>query len=254
MPACGWEITGCGCGVDCWDRYRPEVQERAAALAVNLMWAATGRRYGPCEVTVQPCNPRPREPLYQVYPVIWDWVGTAVLDGGRWYNRCRRTCCDDWCSVALAGPTTTDGVVSVAVAGDVIPPAAYVIMNRYLLVRVDGECWPTCTSARRQSPPDFEVTYLRGLPVPPAVQAAVNTLACEYAKACTGADCRLPTNLSRLSRQGVEVTMAETPEYGDMIRTGIPEVDAVIAADNPGRRTSPPLILSPDTPPARVVS
>jgi hypothetical protein len=71
-------------------------------------------------------------------------------------------------------------------------------------------------------------------------------LACEYAKSLNGGACKLPAKMTRLSRQGVEVEVS-SPDPIDG-RTGIREVDDVIAALNPSRRQAPPLLLSPDIP------
>jgi hypothetical protein len=59
----------------------------------------------------------------------------------------------------------------------------------------------------------------------------------EFAKACTGGKCRLPANVTSVSRQGVayEIAAGTFPEG----TTGIREVDAWIGLWNPeGRRQS----------------
>lgn len=265
MEPCGWVVNRCGCpGEQCWDNHLPAVRERAAALATGHMWAATGRRYGLCEITVQPCNPRSAPPLYQTWPVDsfggggGDGDGAYLLpmiEGGTWYNRCGAGCsCRARCEVPIPGPTTTAHITQVTVAGETVAPGAYQVHDGHLLVRVDGQCWPTCVDYNRQDPPDFTVTYTRGEPVPADVQAATEMLACEYARACTGGECRLPQRLSRLSRQGVEVTVAEFTEWGDLVRTGISEVDRAIWAHNPHRLQGRPQVLSPDVPTPRVVT
>jgi parallel beta-helix repeat protein len=260
MPACGWEIDQCGCG-SCWDKHTPATREKAAALAIHVMWAATGRRYGECELTVMPCNPQQPDALYQTYPVAnsggYDPFGGGstmqpVLEAGQWRNRCGGGCsCSAVCEVNLDGPISD--VVEVTVDGDVVDPAAYEVHDGHLLVRKDGDCWPTCQTYGVEVP-GFTVTYLRGDPIPPAVQAAAEILACEYAKACTGGDCALPNRLASLSRQGVEVTVADVPTVGGQVRTGIKMVDDIIAADNPYGRAERPQVVSPDLPPLRVVT
>lgn len=258
---CGWTIITCGCGA-CWDTYSPAVQERAAALAAMQMWAATGRRYGLCTITVQPCRPRPDLPLYQVYPVLWDGWGTGggivapyINEGGQWANGCWGGCrCVARCEVPLEGPTTTAAVGDILVDGVLVPTDAYQIQNGNLLVRIDGQCWPTCNDYSKQDPATFVVTYGRGEPIPPAVQGAFEILACEYAKACTGGKCRLPRRLQSLTRQGVDLQVVPTHDYWDRMMTNITEVDAVIVADNPHRLSQRPQIFSPDMPPPRMVT
>ena len=134
--------------------------------------------------------------------------------------------------------------------GELVPASAYrvdVVPGAWLLVRVDGSCWPVCQNfAREASDPDtFEVTYEQGTALPEALAIATGLLACEYAKALTpGQVCSLPAKMTRLSRQGVEIEVAP-PVPGDG-KTGIKLVDDVITALNPGKRQAPPMIMSPD--------
>lgn len=260
---CGWTVTKCDCSSD-WASFTAEVRERATILATHFMWAATGRRYGLCELTVMPCNPPPAEPLYQLFPVTGDrgydpWAGPSApvsLIGGQWHNNlCGSGCrCSAACEISLDGPV--DSILEVTVGGEVVDVGAYQVHDRRLLVRVDGYCWPACATYGSEIP-GFEVTYLRGTPIPAPVQSAVEALACEYGKACTtgGGDCRLPTNLASLSRQGVEVTVAEVDSARGRLRTGIARVDDVLEADNPYGLIQAPTVISPDMPPpARVVT
>lgn len=266
MPGpCGWTITKCGCatgGTPCWAGHSPATRDQAAALATTLMWAATGRRYGLCEVTVMPCNPAPSRGLYETYPV-GGGLGYDPLNGpgsrvnivnGQWYNNgCSGGCtCRAACEVPLDGGAAT--IVSVRIDGVTVDPATYQIHDGYLLVRLGGDCWPTC-QVYGQEVPGFEVTYLRGTPIPAAVQAAAEMLACQYAAVCTGGQCQLPARIAALSRQGVDFTAAEVLSEGGKIRTGLQDVDDAIAADNPYGLTQRPQVMSPDLPPpARIVT
>lgn len=259
---CGWTVEQCGCG-GCWTEHSPAVRETATALATTVMWAATGRRYGPCEITVLPCNPAPVEPLYQTFPVgaAYDpWGGGSgpvtvpVLDSGTWRNiACGGGCtCRAVCEVPLDGPVYD--IVEVLVDGEVIPATAYEVHDRHLLVRTDGECWPTC-QVYGQEIPGFEVTYSRGEAIPAPIQVATGVLVCEYAKACQGKPCGLPSRMRRLTRQGVEVEVADVPKDGKgRIRTGIRLVDDALDADNPYGLAERPTVYSPDIPQARVVT
>jgi hypothetical protein len=118
----------------------------------------------------------------------------------------------------------------------------------YLLVRIDGECWPSCQtmSAEEGEEGSFVVTYGLGQPLPIALQVAAAMLACEYSKALAGGPCKLPSKMTRLSRQGVEVELEAPDATGES--TGIREVDQLIGMLNPSRRTSPPMVLSLDLP------
>jgi hypothetical protein len=234
------------------------VREYAEYIATFVMWAATGRQYGLCEVTEQPCRKEPLEPGYETYPLDYTRDG-PYLTGGSWYNGCvpdePRCGCgpSSCCSVEISGPTTRTGM-TVTLAGVALDSAAYRVVDGRTLMRVDGDHWPTCVSYESQDPPDFVVTHLVGTAVPDAVQHATNRLACEYAKHCAGGDCALPQQLRSLTRDGVEMQVVDLPQDSDMFRTGIASVDAVIQAVNPRQRPCPAVVYSPDLPrPRRVV-
>lgn len=266
---CGWSITSCGCG-KCWDSLSPATQAMAGALASFHAWAATGRRYGLCPVTVQPCNPWLRGTDYRVYPAIYEgwgyggdgsaFIAPYIDPDGEWRNAaCGPGCSCSVrrapCEVHLDGPTTSGRISQVTVAGQIVPADAYVLFDTYRLVRTDGTCWPTCTQYTQQSPPGFTVAYSRGDEIPDAVQFASQLLACEYGKLCTSGECALPARTTSITRQGVEVEVqAPSDVWEDLIRTGLPQVDAIFAADNPGRRRERPQVVSPDLPPPRMLT
>jgi len=149
-------------------------------------------------------------------------------------------------------------VSSVVVDGVEVPADAYRVDNGSLLVRQDGECWPRCQDFNLSgtAPDDentFFVTYQRGMPVPMAGQIAAGLLACDFAKSCaTG--CKLPGNLASLTRQGVEVTVADPTQDVNEGLTGIPQVDQWIRAVNPAKRTGRARVYSPDVDFPRVVT
>lgn len=252
---CGWEITKCGCGA-CWDTYTPEVRETASALAIGVMWAATGRQYGQCTVVVQPCYKPALLGGYQTYPVMAPDYGSAYVQSGVWHNSCagQEPGCCSGCEIDLDGPTSIAGITEVALSGAVLDPSAYVVQDGHILVRIDGECWPTCVNYSTQDPPEFQVEYLKGIPIPEHVQKATERLACELAKACAGAACALPRRLRSLTRQGVEVTVEELSTKPGEIRTGIPEVDMIISLENPHGLTQRSVVLSPDLPSPRMLT
>jgi len=245
---CGWTIDPSTLGVcDDW-LDRPEALRNAAVSMASLyLWAATGRQYGVCPVAIQPRQNMLAPEIYRDYP-IWPGQDPVVsgpyLFGGRWFNRGCGSCCNSGgCAIALRGPVVS--VIEVIVAGEVVQESAYrvdVSKGAYLLVRTDGQCWPSCGA----EPDDFQVTYGLGRELPLALQVATALLACEYAKHLAGGACALPARMTRLSRQGVELEV-DTGSAADGT-TGIRQVDDVVASLNPGRRQSPPVILSPDLP------
>lgn len=256
---CNWEVDPLGLGVcSDWNGYAVPLQDAAMALAAGFLWAATGRQYGVCPITVRPSQADRSELVYQTFPVAPGLGGLGEPGGpflfaGRWFNSgCATACCGtSACAIVLRGPVAS--IDEVLVGDDIIPPSAYrvdVTGGNYLLVRIDGACWPMCQNftAEPGEPGAFEVTYGVGRALPVSLQIAAALLACEYAKFLTGGACALPAKMTRLSRQGVEVEVAP-PEPGEG-QTGIKMVDDVIAALNPSRRQRPPLLLSPDLPEA----
>lgn len=258
MPApCDWDVDPVELGICSeWADYPATTQETALALATGYLWGATGRRFGICPLTVRPNQSNSRELLYQDFAVMPGVSGLGVpggpfLFGGRWFNSgCASACCgNSACAIVLRGPVAY--VEQVLIGDEEIPPSSYrvdVTNGVYLLVRIDGECWPTCQNftASPGEEGSFEVTYGIGEPVPEMLLVAAALLACEYAKGLSGGACKLPAKMTRLSRQGVELEVASVdPEDG---KTGIREVDDVIATLNPSRRQSRPLLLSPDLP------
>lgn len=125
----------------------------------------------------------------------------------------------------------------------------------------DVACWPTCQEMGLPAtePGTFEVTYLRGKPVPEYGLWAAGLLACELIKACAppgdNCACRLPDNVQSVVREGVSIDLdvfrlggTGDPEFG---RTGIPEVDLWLSTVNPNRATSRARAYSPDRRPPR---
>jgi hypothetical protein len=257
VAPCDWDVDPIELGVcDGWAEVPEDRRETALELASSFLWAATGRRYGVCPVTVRPNQSGGAELAYRAFPVAPGLAGMGVpggpfLFGGRWFNAgCASACCGNQaCAIVLRGPVAS--VDEVMVGEDVIPPSSYrvdVSGGAYLLVRIDGECWPVCqtVAAEPGEAGSFTVTYGYGLALPVALQVAAAMLACEYASALAGGPCKLPAKMTRLSRQGVEVELE--PPAPDDGKTGIREVDDVISSLNPGRRASPPSILSLDDP------
>jgi hypothetical protein len=176
--------------------------------------------------------------------------GGPFLFGGRWFNSgCATACCGAAaCAVVLRGPVAS--VDEVLVGDEVVPPSAYrvdITRGAWLLVRTDGECWPACQNftADEGEEGSFVVTYGLGTVPPRSLLVAAAQLACEWASGLVGGPCKLPSKMTQLSRQGVTVEL-EAPDAGD--KTGIREVDAVVAALNPTGRLAPPVLYSPDLP------
>ena len=136
------------------------------------------------------------------------------------------------------------------VNGVVLDPDAYRLDDGIILVRTDGgECFPRCQNLDADDTEDntWSVTVQPGEAVPYIGSIAAGKLACEFAKLCVGdADCALPEQLISLSRNGVEVQVADPNLFLENGLTGIQEVDLFIRSVNPNKLMNRPRIYSPD--------
>jgi hypothetical protein len=99
-------------------------------------------------------------------------------------------------------------ITEVIVDGVVLPETAYRVDNWKWLVRIDGEEWPVCQNLVDDVTEvgTWEVSYLKGFPVPAGGQLALGTLVCQLSKGICGGKCDLPMKASSVSRQGVSMT------------------------------------------------
>lgn len=251
---CSWVLDDIVCGCGCED-YPPAVQERAEQYASYILWAATGRRYGLCEQTVRPCGRSKGTAM-----PTWGWG--ALWSGGLWWPfigadglwrncGCHGFCnCAPKCEAYLPGPVNS--ITEVLVDQQVVDPSTYEVQDNHWLVRINGGCWPENPDMAANEA--FEVTYLKGEPVPPVLANAARTLACEFAKGCVGDQCRLPGRLQFIARQGVTAQMVDLDRLMDRGLTGLHEVDQIIAAMNPHAIKERPRVWSPDRPFPRTVT
>lgn len=283
-PECvGSWVEDCGCGfhAPCWPRpdtsccesltitpETPQEQadriERVLHIAVEILWAMSGRKFGLCPVTVRPC----RDSCQPASSVNWGGVLNPLLIEGRWYNgdpcgKCTTSCsCTELCEVTLPGPVNK--ILEVKIDGLVLGPGNYRVDNGRKLVATGEVCWPTCQdlSAPAGAEGTWTVTYLRGVPVPAAGRWAAGLLACQLMAACepaTAGECQLPGNLQRIAREGIELDLAPLTIGGrdgvvEFGRTGVPEVDLWLAAINPGRHRGRARVYSPDRPRPRTTT
>jgi hypothetical protein len=254
-PCDGWDIDTSCCGD--WDTYSDALQQRATDYATMVMWAATGRRFGLCTRTVRPCGRTCQDSgTYGYYWSEGTWM-PYILNGvwrNCWCGGPANCGCNRDCQVYLPGPVNS--IISVTVDGDVVDPTTYRVDNGMWLVRTHDastdDCWPLTQNYNLNSGEDtFIVSYLKGLPVPASVLAAAGELACEYAKACLGAACRLPSRATSIARQGVSISMVDVDTLLQRGLTGVTAVDQVIRSVNPGGLSSPMRVSSPDV--ARII-
>ncbi|HLL36189.1 MAG TPA: hypothetical protein VK545_20430 [Streptomyces sp.] len=253
-PCDPWPVDLC---CDIPDGVSEEDVERWRRVASQVLWRLSGMRWGPsCPITVRPCRRTCLEsaPLPAVsWGSAGPWVPYIGSDGA-WRNAsvcgCASGCsCTELCEVRLEGPVYD--ITEVTVDGEVLPPGAYRVDAPGLLVRTDGGCWPDCQdmAAPCGAEGTFCVTYRWGLPLDDAAVAAVSELTCHLLKGCGGTGacgCRANQNVTRLSRQGVQMDMPDPMTVYSDGRTGLPLVDLWLTSVNPYGLDSPSLVYSPD--------
>ncbi|MFE9127825.1 hypothetical protein ACFYOF_20860 [Streptomyces sp. NPDC007148] len=240
------------------------VIDRWHRVASQILFALSGRRYGPCPVTVRPC----RRACLESAPVSFQagvgtgpWIPYIGVDG-QWRNAsvcgCRSDCsCGELCEVQLPGPVFD--VTEVSVDGQVLDPEQYRVDAPNKLVRVGGGCWPDCQdmAAMPGEPDTFVVTYRLGLPLDEAAIAAVSELTCHLLKGCGGGSCgckATPRAATRFIRQGVELDFTDPAVMYKEGRTGLPLTDLWLMTTNPYRLASPSRVYSPDWKPPRTTT
>lgn len=255
---CGWTTDSCCKALIDAD---PEVQQRCVNAAAEILYALSGRQFGQCELKVRPCNQRCADGYSNLLgwhngilgPSGFPWL--PVLSGGVWTNiACGHSSCS--CThvseVWLPGPIAS--IVEIKQDGAVLDPARYRVDNRRTVVRLDNSDgtearWPLCQDmdAPTTEANTWEITYLRGRPVPEAGRAALSELACELCKSCLGdTTCKLPSRVTSIQRQGITMAMLDPMTFIDYGRTGLYSVDLWLKTVNPKARTRGAAVLSPD--------
>ena len=255
---CSWPIDTTCCPD--WGDFSADVRARATNLATFVLDALTGRRFAQCPVNYRPCGPKCAGGAgYMVWPVGMGTVGGGTMpwmipyvDGGLWRNCACPGACSCAASCEVPFPTSVASIERVTIDGIELSSTAYRLdswRGRPMLVRTDGECWPQCQSmdAGPEDVGSFVIVYRPGLPLPLAGQIAAGDLACEFARACAGAECSLPGQLASLTRNGVDLEMVDPTTVLDEGKTGIQSVDLFIHAVNPYRLTQRSRVASPDT-------
>jgi hypothetical protein len=226
----------------------------ATRLSVFILWAATGKRFGACPVTVRPCWQR-KAPLYQTWNVGLQGEGYWGLrgNGGTSVQLFGGDCgCSNGCACTpdqVMLPGAVQAVTQVVVDGVVLNPSEYLLQGSWL-VRAGGEMWPARQdlSIPAGMPGTWSVTYTEGEVPPDVLLDAAGTYACELVKGKTGSPCLLPRRVQSVSRQGVDIQFVDTSNYLEEGLTGVEQVDMVIRMINPYGHRRPPVVLSPDLP------
>ncbi|UBF41624.1 head-to-tail adaptor [Gordonia phage AnarQue] len=214
------------------------LRQAALDMAVDVLWALSGRQFGVCPVVARPCPERIGDSIWRsLGPVVmWngdDWLNVGCGCAGRCnYSGPRK--------VHLPGPVVE--ITEVRIGGEVVPASEYTLEGDRLYRRTGA--WPSQDLARPLGEPGtWSVSYMRGLTPPAGVATLTGLLAKEFDAACSGGKCRLPRNVTQVSRQGVSYQVYDPTSIYSAGKTGLPEVDMWLASVNPNHLMQRPVVL-----------
>lgn len=254
---CHWPIVGCCQPGATMNPESVAIGEQAAA---DILWVASGRQFGTCQVTIRPCGPR----CLPGWPFIdaWDLVsnpGIPSVGGSLWWGMTACGCDRDPCSCTRTETlrlwhSNVNAVTEVVIDGVTLDPANYRLARDrrgWKLLRLDGEAWPACQddNVANGELGSWSISYRFGIPVPAAGQLATGELACEIAKAICGDDqCALPARVRSISRAGAQIAFVDPMDFLADGRTGLYLVDLWINTVNPNRLQRRPRFFRADDP------
>jgi hypothetical protein len=219
-----------------------EEWERVIALATSVLFTLSGRGWaGRRTRTVEVVAVRgARWAEVAAGPDFW-WDGSwgAHVEDGEIVNH---SCCDAPLAVRLPH-SPVRAIESVTVGGVLRGPDTYRLRDGRWLEDRTRRGWPTCD-------PGLVVVYTAGTDPPPEARDAARTLALHLAYARAGdARCRLPSNVTAATRQGISQSFTPAAELIAAGRTGLTDVDLWLGTVNPTARRHRPSSWSPDTHP-----
>lgn len=243
------------------------VLDTVALEASMALFELSGRQFhGLCgPITVRPA----RDPEWcwpssmGLGPWQWSWLPGQ---GYGWWNPegGRSLGCEAMSVVKLQNYPVRE-IVEVKIGGVVLPPLDdnghpnYRLDNWRDLVRMNSpesptlqRKWPGCQDMSLDSSQGgtFAVTYKWGVDPPQIGRDAAIQIACQLFKSCSGAACEIPTNATRVTRQGITVDRGLLVNwFNPKVATGIVAVDLFLASYWQARGARRPAVWSPDVQP-----
>lgn len=221
--SCVWPVDPTTCELAGLDPEDP-VFAKAVATASSIMARLSAYTVGLCEAQVRPLNMCPE---------------------------CRSWCCGGADSLRLTGPANTSvwDVTTVRLGAlEYDRETWHFDRAERTLYRVPPDVWPR--RDEKWSPPGkgeaFVVDVLVGSPPDDWAMDVLARLTKELVLSCRGEKCRLPSNVTRVTSQGVTVQLRDAE-----INTFIPELGAWMHSVNPHEARLPGAVFSPDLATAR---
>jgi hypothetical protein len=216
--SCPWPIDVDACRIADLEYTEPVLID-AVATASSIMTRLSAYTVGLCESQIRPLN---------------------------MCRSCRTWCCGGADGIYLVGPYGL-GVWDVA---DVrLGATTYDVSTWHfdrtdrMLYRVPPDVWPT--KDEKWSPPGtgeaFVVDAVIGTPPDAWALDVATRLVRELVLSCIGAKCRLPSNVTTVSSQGITVRLRD-----EEVNTFIPELAAWVHAVNPHGARLPGAVFSPE--------
>ena len=134
----------------------------------------------------------------------------------------------------------------------VLDPANYRVDSMFR-IRIDGGvALPAPTYFGGRCRTAIQVEYVYGAPPPAPLANAIAYYADQLELAASGStECKLPKRVTSIARQGINMTILDPQDFLDKGRTGLPEVDTMLAVYNPGKAKARARLFTERNPPPR---
>lgn len=222
--SCPWPVDENSCGLGITDPEDP-VFVGSVATASSIMTRLSAYTVGTCETTIRPLS---------------------------LCRSCRTWCCGGADAIYLSGPFSVPvWDVSAVWLGPTEYPANSWRFDREskMLYRVPPETWPLRDEkwSEARTGEAFSVDAVIGVPPDAWAMEVATRLTAELVRSCRGEKCRLPSNVTSVTSQGITVRLRD-----DEVNTMIPELGAWTNSVNPHNARLPGAVFSPDIAPSHV--
>lgn len=221
--SCPWPVDAESCGLADLDPETPVFLD-SVATASSIMTRLSAFTIGVCETEIRPLNLCPE---------------------------CRTWCCGGTDAIYLVGPNAMPvwDVARVRLGADEYESTSWRFdRDSRMLYRVPPEVWPRKDEKWSEAGEGDAFVVDAEIGTPPDAWAldVAARLTKELYLSCTGAKCRLPSNVTQVTSQGITVRLRD-----DEVNTFIPELGAWVHAVNPHGARLPAAVFSPDLAAAR---